>query len=86
MMYEAVKKILDVSAEKDLDILVARDTLIAEERENAEEYSEATEVIRTYYKFITGNRNEGNEEAIKELCELYEAGKKAEIRELIKED
>lgn len=85
MMYEAVKKILDVSKEKDLDILVARDTLIAEDRERSEEYSEACEVIKTYYKFITGNRNEGNEEAIKELCDLYEAGKKAEIREKLKE-
>lgn len=85
MLYEAVKKILDVSEEKELDILVSRDTLIAENRANEKEYTEACEVIKSYYKYITGNRNEGNEEAIKELCSLYEAGKKAEIKIKLKE-
>lgn len=85
-MYTKVKKILDVSKEKDIDILVARDTLVAEDRAFADEYFEACNVIKEYYKFITACRNEGDEASIEKLCSLYEKGKKVEIREMIKED
>lgn len=85
-MYTKVKKILDVSKEKDIDILVSRDTLVAEDGKFADEYFEACNIIKEYYKFITACRNEGDEASIKKLCSLYEEGKAVEIREMIKED
>ena len=83
-MYNKVKKILDISREKEVDILVACDMAINEERNEKEAYNEACNVIQSYYNYITAARNADDEGAIKNLCNLYEAGEFEKIRELIK--
>ena len=85
MLFENVSKILDVAKEKDVDILVARDMVINDNKENKEEIKKASEVIETYYKFVTACRVAGDEGSINKLCDLYEAGDKEAIADLIKE-
>lgn len=85
MLFTNVCKILDVAKEKDVDILVARDILINENKEENTALTEATEVIQTYYKFITACRVAGDERNIEKLCDLYETGNKEAIKELIEE-
>lgn len=85
MLFLNVCKILDTAKEKDVDILVARDIVINDNKENKEDIKKASEVIETYYKFITACRVAGDERSINKLCDLYEAGDKKAIAELIKE-
>lgn len=85
MLYENIKKILDCSKENDVDILVAREILIAENKEAETELASACTVLLGYYKLITTCRNKGDEESIKKLCELYGKEDHKAIRELIKE-
>ena len=85
MLYENIKKILDCAKEKDVDILVAREILIAENKEAETELASACTVLLGYYKLITTCRRNEDEESIKKLCELYEKEDHTAIRELIKE-
>lgn len=85
MLFTNVCKILDVAKEKDVDILVARDILINENKEENTALTEAAKVIQTYYKFITACRVAEDERSIEKLCDLYEAGNKEAIKELIEE-
>lgn len=84
-MYEKVTKILDVSKERDVDISVARDMLIHEDRENMAEYESAFDYIKTYYKYITSCRVAGDDESIIKFCKLYEDGDKESIKKILEE-
>ena len=89
MLFEDVKKILDVSREKDVDILVARDMIIAEnnrDEETIKEMFSACNFIDAFYDFITSCRVNNEEEKIKIICELYEAGDIIKVRKYIKEN
>lgn len=83
MLYENIKKILDTAKEKDVDILVAREMLIAENKEAEADFASACTVILGYYKFITACRRKGDEETIKTLCELFEKGETKALTELV---
>ena len=82
-MYEFVKMILDVSKERDVDISVAKDMLIAENREIADKLESAYKFIRKFYKFVTSRRVAGDEESIAEFCKLYELGDVESLREML---
>ena len=73
-MYELVKRILDKSKETGEDVLVARDMCIAEDKDKADELRSAGELIKAHYFAITKLRREGDEESIKNLCDLVAMG------------
>ena len=83
MLYENIKKILNCAKEKDVDILVAREILIAENKEAETELVSACTIILGYYNFITAGRRNGDEETIKKLCELFEKGETKALTELV---
>lgn len=74
MLYEVITKILDKSKEKRVDILVARDMLIAEDNVlEADVIRSAYKKLSNYYTPITTFRRENKPELIKELCNLIES-------------
>lgn len=74
MLYEVITKILDKSKEKGVDVLVARDMLIAEDNIlEAGVIRSAYKKLSDYYTPITTFRRENKPELIKELCTLIEA-------------
>lgn len=83
MLYENVKAILDVSKEENVDLLVARDKLMVLHPEKAEDYKEADAFIGKYYEFIAKCRVNGDEDVIKQICEMYFEGNTEGIKELI---
>lgn len=83
MLFENIKKILEKSKEKKVDLLVARDMLTAEQPENGKKLAKASEVLKYYYNVITKLWNDGDTDTIAEICELYEAEKVVELRKLI---
>lgn len=83
-MYSYVKKILDVSKDKDVEILVARDMLISA-GENAEKVNYAFDIVHEYYEIITFFRRIKDEDGIKAVCELCVSDKKDELRMFIKQ-
>lgn len=85
MLYEYVKLILDTAKAKEVDLLVARDMLIAEDKAKEAELTAACKFAMVYYKFITACRVAGDDETIEKLCQLYEEDKFDEIQELISE-
>lgn len=82
MLYDNIKKILDKAKEEDIQILTSKDILLKNNPE-AEQLEKDYEVLKTYYKFITACRRNGDEENIKKLCELYEKGEHKVLTELI---
>ena len=86
-MFEKVLQILDKSREEDVDILVARDKLIAEAKDSAYEdgLHKAYELIHDYYKTITKCRRLGDNETIGKLVAAVENDNKKEI-EAIKQE
>lgn len=80
-MYENIIKILDKSKAEDVDILVARDKVIAEEGISYDEMKKASDFIGYYYDTITKCRRLGDNETIKALVE----GNDEERKEIVKE-
>ena len=81
-MYENIIKILDKSKVKNVDILVARDMIIAEEKANFDEMKQASDFIGKYYDTITKCRRLGDNDTIKALVEADDKGRKEIIKEV----
>ena len=60
MLYKSVKAILDISKEKKVDVLVARDMLIAENTEDKAEIVKASDFIHVHYAAVTKCRRMGD--------------------------
>ncbi len=84
-MYKNVKLILDTSKEREVSVLTAKDMLVAENREKAEEIKAAYKCISAYYDAITKCRVAGDEETIEKICVLYDSGATETLKELIEE-
>ena len=87
MLFKNVIAILNCSREKGVDILVARDMLLAENRtpERKDELFMACNFIGAFYDFITACRVVNDDESIKDICELYEQGDILALRKYIKD-
>ena len=72
MLYKNVKAILDLSKEKEVDVLVARDMLIAENTEDKAEIVKASDFIHTHYNAVTKCRRMGDDAKIEKLCDLHQ--------------
>lgn len=86
-MFEKVLQILDKSREEDVDILVARDKLIAVAKDSGvvDGLHKAYELIHDYYKTITKCRRLGDNETIGTLVAAVENNNKKEIEAIKKE-
>lgn len=70
MLYNNVIAILEKCKNAELnDVLVAKDMLIAENREKAEDIREASDFLGKYYAQITKCNRLGLVDKIKEICE-----------------
>ena len=81
-MYALVKEILDTSKEKKVDVVTARDMVIATAK-NQDKTREAYSIISKYYDLITFYRRNDDEAGIKNVCALYEANNTKEIDGII---
>ena len=81
-MYENIIKILDKSKAENVDILVARDKIIAEEGISYDEMKKASDFIGVYYNTITKCRRLGDNDTIKALVEADDKGRKEIIEEV----
>ena len=81
-MYENIIKILDKSKAEDVDILVARDKVIAEEGISYDEMKKASDFIGDYYDTITKCRRLGDNDTIKALVEADDKGRKEIIEKV----
>ena len=81
-MYENIIKILDKSKAENVDILVARDKVIAEEGISYDEMKKASDFIGKYYDTITKCRRLGDNDTIKALVEADDKGRKEIIKEV----
>ena len=81
-MYENIIKILDKSKAENVDILVARDKIIAEESISYDEMKKASDFIGKYYDTITKCRSLGDNETIKALVEADDKGRKEIVKEV----
>lgn len=77
MLFKNVKAILDTSKEKEVDVLVARDMLIAENPEDKPEIMKADDFIRDYYSAVTKCRRMGDDAKIEKLCDLHQTDAEA---------
>lgn len=86
-MLEKVLQILDKSKEEDVDILVARDKLIAvaEDSGAVDRLHKAYELIHDYYKTITKCRRLGDNETIGKLVAAVEKEDRKEIESIKQE-
>lgn len=84
MLFKNVKAILDTSKEKEVDVLVARDMLIAENPEDKVEIMKASDFIHTYYPAVTKCRRMGDDGKIEKLCDLHQSDAEA-FKALIEE-
>ena len=86
MLFKNVLAILNCSKVKGVDILVARDMLLAEDRtpERKNELFMACNFIGAFYDFITSCRMANDEESIKKICELYEQGDIIAVRKIVR--
>lgn len=87
-MYALVKEILDTSKEKKVDVLVARDMVVASGK-NYEEVKSAYAIIDKYYDLITYYRRSDDEFGIENVCKLHadnDFAKIAEITDKLKEE
>ena len=83
MLYEVVRKILDVSKQEGKDIGVVVELLITT-GEDADTFKNGLSKLRDYYVPITTFNRDGKEELIKELCSLIENNNKKEIENFLK--
>ena len=81
-MFENIIKILDKSKAENVDILVARDKVIAEENISYEEMKQASDFIGDYYDTITKCRRLGDNETIKALVEADNKERKEIIKKV----
>ena len=81
-MYENIIKILDKSKTENVDILVARDKIIAESGISYDEMKKASDFIVKYYDTVTKCRGMGDNATIKALVEADDAGRKKIIKEV----
>ena len=81
-MFEKIIKILDKSKAENVDILVARDKIIAENGASYDEMKKASDFIVKYYDTITKCRRLGDNDTIKALVEADDAGRKKIIKEV----
>lgn len=84
-MYKNVKLILDTSKEREVSVLTAKDMLVAENRDRAEEIKAAYECISAHYDAITKCRVAGDEATIEKICEFYSNGDTDALKELFAE-
>lgn len=84
-MYGLVKRILDKSREKDVDVLVAADMVAAGGIGHTKELQDAKGVIDKYYDTITKLRRERNEAAIETLCICIESGNLDAVNTIVAE-
>lgn len=78
-MYELVKKILETSKEKKVDIGVAYD-MIANQTSYSDELKQAFKILRKYYEVITALRVNGKEADINIICKMAEKGNEIGIQ------
>ena len=81
-MFENIIKILDKSKAENVDILVARDKIIAEDGVLYDAMKQASDFIGDYYNTITKCRRLGDNATIKALVEADDAGRKKIIKEV----
>lgn len=81
-MFENIIKILDKSKAENVDILVARDKIIAENGIAYDEMKKASDFIVKYYDTVTKCRRLGDNETIKALVEADDAKRKKIIKEV----
>jgi hypothetical protein len=81
-MYDNIIKILDKSKAENVDILVARDKVIAEEGIPYDEMKKASDFIGDYYDTITKCRRLGDNDTIKALVEADDKGRKEIVKEV----
>ena len=81
-MFENIIKILDKSKAENVDILVARDKVIAEEGIFYNEMKKASDFIGDYYDTITKCRRLGDSDTIKALVEADDKGRKEIVKEV----
>ena len=81
-MFENIIKILDKSKAEKVDILVARDKVIAEDKIPYDEMKIASDFIGTYYDTITKCRRLGDNDTIKALVEADDKERKEIVKEV----
>ena len=81
-MFENIIKILDKSKAENVDILVARDKIIAENGVSYDEMKKASDFISDYYNTITKCRRLGDNDTIKALVEADDIGRKEIVKEV----
>lgn len=81
-MFKNIIKILDKSKAENVDILVARDKIIAESGISYDEMKKASDFIGAYYNTITKCRRLGDNATIKALVEADEIGRKEIVKEV----
>ena len=81
-MFKNIIKILDKSKAENVDILVARDKIIAEDGVSYDAMKQASDFIGDYYNTITKCRRLGDNDTIKALVEADEIGRKEIIKEV----
>lgn len=72
MLYEKVVAILNKGKEEDVDLSIAKEMLIAENKEDVDNIKTAYKVVEEYYTEITTFNRDGKLDLLKELCELVE--------------
>ena len=81
-MFENIIKILDKSKAENVDILVARDKIIAENGVSYDEMKKASDFIGDYYNTITKCRRLGDNATIKALVEADDIGREEIVKEV----
>ena len=81
-MFENIIKILDKSKAENVDILVARDKIIAEYEVPYDEIKKASDFIVKYYDTVTKCRRLGDNATIKALVEADDIGRKEIVKEV----
>ena len=81
-MFENIIKILEKSKADKIDILVARDKIIAEDGIAYDEMKKASDFISVYYDTITKCRRLGDNDTIKALVEADDIGRKEIVKEV----
>ena len=82
MLFYNIIKILDKSKAENIDVLVARDKIVAEENISFEEMKVASDFINAYYNTITKCRRLDDNYTIKLLIDADEKRKKEIVKEV----
>lgn len=79
MFYDYVMKILDVSRKRDVDVLVARDMIISEDKIAFDVISPSSNFISRYYDEVTKCRRLGKDELLRKFITAYTNSDKKEF-------